>query len=340
MKKILLSLISFSLLFSCSNVSSSIEEEITARIIACSDYQDPKGNMESEDNVCKIIDTMKENGINDIDNFFCCGDYDYEFTEIAEGIDSLKETILYKYDYCIDENDMILVQGNHDNINQCADKVNLTGSYDKEKYGIYVIDEDDYMQYNTDEEIIKNTSSKLNEYLEEKINNNYSKPIFILTHLPLNYNMRTYNDGDGKYARYLFDVINNAGNKGLNIIYLFGHDHSNGWDDYLGGSSIFLTHNDSILIADNSITEFSEHKLNFTYMNAGYVGYYRGVNAGSDRTLTMTSFDIYKNKVVINRYSEDGIHLLKSKGVRNEYKEEIGYEPNLKEYNSPFTISI
>ena len=152
--------------------------------------------------------------------------------------------------------------------------------------------------------------------------------------------MRTYYNGDAKYARYIFDVINNAANDGLNIFYLYGHDHSNGWDDYLGGSSVFLHKGDNILVAEYSETEFKNHKLNFTYMNAGYVGYYRNVNFGSDTTLTMTLIDIYDDNVEIYRYSKDGIHNLKSKGVRNEYKVETLYEPNKKTYTSPQIIEL
>lgn len=58
--------------------------------------------------------------------------------------------------------------------------------------------------------------------------------------------MRTRNDGDKQHANYIFNVLNDAGGNGLNIVFLYGHDHSNGWDDYLGGASVYLTKGDSI----------------------------------------------------------------------------------------------
>ena len=50
------------------------------------------------------------------------------------------------------------------------------------------------------------------KYFNSKITEDFSKPIFVLSHLALNYSMRTYNDGDGQYAKYIFDVINDVKN--------------------------------------------------------------------------------------------------------------------------------
>jgi hypothetical protein len=151
--------------------------------------------------------------------------------------------------------------------------------------------------------------------------------------------MRTANDGDGMYAKLLFDVINSAARKGLNIVFLYGHDHSNGWDDYLGGASVFLKKGDSILIAQNSKTEYKSETLAFTYMNAGFVSYYNDHN-GADSTLTMTVFRIKGNELSISRFSANGLHLLKSKGITNTYKNETGYLPDLTEYQSPQNILL
>ena len=123
------------------------------------------------------------------------------------------------------------------------------------------------------------------------------------------------------------------------MLFLFGHDHSNGWDDYLGASSIYLAKGDNILIADHSQTEFTQRTLNFTYMNAGYTGYYDLHNTGADDALTMTVFRIAKSgSVTIGRFDSKGMHNLKSKGVTNAYKEEKAYPADARVYPSYQTV--
>ncbi len=323
-----------------TGTSTITKEDKCTRIIACTDYQGVNGHSDSENNVKSILSSMNKNGINSADAFFCCGDYYYHWSseEMKKGIDSLTN-IMSSY---VDKNNMIFVQGNHDEVEIGSNGLSKSGNNDpiNGEYGVFVINEDDYMWYNNNKDIVKRCAYNLENYLNNKIFYGFNKPIFILSHLPLNYNMRTYNDGDGKYAKYLFDVLNKAGEQGLNIIYLFGHDHSNGWDDYLGGANIYLQKGDNILIANKSQNEFSQRKLNFTYMNAGYVGYYNKVNDGCDETLTMSVFDIYDDRVEINKYSKDGKYLLKASGVTNNYKDETMYLPNEKVYNSPQYMNL
>ena len=295
-----------------NNISKkpAIEGDFT-RIIACSDFQNENGHSVSIDNMQKITEALSNDGITKADAFFSCGDYDYNTTDNIAGINMMNDLMS---NYTSQEN-MYFVQGNHEEeVFPGEHRLRENGDNDPEhnKYGVFVVNEDMYMYKNKVETTCKETANELKSYLDSKLNEKYSKPIFILSHLGLNYNMRTYYNGDAKYARYLFDVINDAGKKGLNIFYLYGHDHSNGWDDYVGGSSVFLRKGDDILIAEYSMEEFKTHKLNFTYLNAGYVGYYRDVNLGSDTTLTMTLIDIYEDNVEIYRYSKDGIHNLKS----------------------------
>jgi hypothetical protein len=326
MKKILLLIliIFITLLSACGNEvdppttnnKTEVKEEFS-RVIASSDFQGERGHLNSEENLLEVMAMIEEDGIDSADAFFACGDYDYEFNDSRNGIELFKNAM----EYYVNRDNMYFVQGNHDELVPGEDGLNPGGDNDPkdDKFGVFIINEDEYMWYNNNEAIVKNLGYNLQKYLNEKLEENYTKPIFILSHLGLNYNMRTYNDGDGQYAKYIFDVLNEAGEKGLNIIYLFGHNHSNGWDDYLGGASIYLAKGDDILIADNDKYKFSSHKLNFTYMNAGYIGYYRDVNEGADTSLTMTVFDIYSDRIVINRYSKDGKHNLnyaKIKGAK------------------------
>lgn len=318
-----------------ANITVCAASEITT-VIACSDFQNSSGNDAGKQVVSSILSSIIESGITSADGFLCCGDYDYEYTETTQGIAALKEAV----SGVVTEN-MVFVQGNHDSA-PGTNGPSFSGNNDPagQEYGVFVINEDDYMWYNSSEDTIKQTTRNLISYLNEKLAAGYEKPIFVMSHLPLNYNMRTYYDGDGKHANYIFNVLNEAGKKGLNIIFLFGHDHSNGWDDYLGGASVFLKKGDEILIAQNSSTVFETEELAFTYMNAGYIGYYIKANTGVDNVLTMTSFEISDNDVTIKRYDSDGLHNLKSAGVTNSFKGETGYEPDTTVYTSPVVVTL
>jgi len=69
--------------------------------------------------------------------------------------------------------------------------------------------------------------------------------------------------------------------------------------------------------------EYQEVELKFTYMNAGYVGYFADTGCGVDTTLTMTTFKIHADgSVIITRYDANGYHNLKAEGkahIANEY---------------------
>ena len=308
-------------------------------VIAGSDFQNKSGNTAGALTVTNILTQMQDAGYTKADGFLFCGDYDCstvnDLTRTEAGITALKNAVTGKYS-TLQEDRMVFVEGNHDAAN--ANGLATSGAHDADAYGVYVINEDDYMWNNNNETTIQSTANALDAYLDAKVTEGYHNPIFVVSHLPLHYSMRTYNDGDGRYANYIFDVLNEAGANGLNIIFLYGHDHSNGWDDYLGGSCVYLAKGDKINIAQASKTNFNVETLNFTYMNAGFTGYYDNHN-GADDTLTMTVFKITGDTVQVERYDANGKHKLKSKGFTNSYKNESGYAPNTTVYESPQTIA-
>ena len=313
---------------------------VLATVIACSDFQNQSGDSAGAAQVESILNQMKNSGIETADGLICAGDYSIGYSTdantLSRHITSLKNAVEGVYGTSVAE---VFCQGNHDQVTQGTGGLTGSGAHDEANYGVYVIDEDDYMWRNSGEARIKQTAENLGVYLAAKIVEKYAKPIFVVSHLPLHYNMRTKNDGDGKYANYIFDVLNAAGENGLNIIFLYGHDHSNGWDDYLGGSCVYLAKGDEINIAQSSQTDFAVKTLNFSYLNAGFVGYYENRN-GADDTLTMTAFKIYSDKVVVSRYSGRGEHNLKCEGVANSYKNESGYYPNTAIVESPKNITL
>ncbi|MBQ7364764.1 MAG: metallophosphoesterase [Clostridia bacterium] len=310
-------------------------EDDSISILACSDFQAPDGNAQGRTQVTAILSAMKRDGITSADGFFCCGDYDYEYTDTRGGINTLKNTVRG----VVSEN-TVFVQGNHDSpigTNGLSDSGNNDPA--NGKYGVFVINEDDYMWYNSDEDTVKRTAQELIDYLNQKLAEGYSKPIFVLSHLGLHYSMRTQLDGDCKYAYYLFDVLNEAAKKGLNLFYLYGHNHSNGWDDYLGGAAVYLQKGDTMLVGQGSNISFNKKTLAFTYLNAGYTGYYSNVN-NQDDALTMTYLTITADSVTVTRYDKNGKHAMKSQGISNAYHNEVRYQPNTDTYPSPQTVSL
>lgn len=323
-------------------------------VIACSDFQYPDGDEGGAQIVKNILNVIKSKGITNADGFICAGDYSYGYSTNANTLkthlDYLKNAVESIYGFDLNE---VYVQGNHDQVTPDPNKNGLSksGAHDTNAYGVYVINEDDYMwasnashsstSYSgmSAEAIVKQTAANLKTYLDAKTAEKYDKPIFVVSHLPLHYSMRTRNDGDCMYANLIFDVLNTAGNNGLNIIFMYGHDHSNGWDDYLGGSCVYLAKGSSINIAQSSQTNFKTETLKFTYMNAGFTGYYENRNS-ADNTLTMTVFQIYGDRVEVSRYSANGIHNLKCIGVTNHYKHESGYSPDTSIVESPATITL
>ena len=185
---------------------------------------------------------------------------------------------------------------------------------------MFNIPEDHYNAYGNG---AQTSAADLTAYFNEKIESGWgNKPIFVISHLPLHYNYRTIKDKGASTAKYLVDALNAGADAGLNIIFLFGHNHSGGYDDYLGGAAIYVPKGESILVADlaNYKNAPIETELRFTYLNSGYVAYYNNMENGADTALTMTTFRIQENgDVIITRYDKNGEHNLKSAGALSPY---------------------
>lgn len=320
----LMALIMVLSLLPASAIAAEAAEEPVV-VIAGSDFQASSDSV-GADNVKSILaQVVKE--YPSADGFLFAGDYDKDdvaYANSAAGKAALQEALQGVYGAGMHE---VYVQGNHDKDSLVGSTLSPSGANDPESgaYGVFVINEKDYMWYNNDESTIKAAAASLKSYLDEKVAAKADEPIFVISHLPLHYSMRTKQDGDGQHANLIFDVLNQGGEAGLNIIFLFGHNHSHGWDDYLGGAAIYLEKGDKINIAQGSKDTYKEETLNFTYMNAGYVGYYRNVNTGAETDLTMTVFAITGDKVTVERYSASDKHELKSAGVKNAHAASTSY---------------
>lgn len=310
-RKVLAVLLSVLMVFSACVVSLTVtaaqDETI---IIAGSDYQTHDGTAHIE----LILDAMAVDGIQP-DKLFFGGDYSLEHSHETStaGVTELKN--FFKSELGFEDNDMTFAQGNHDpeTTGGLTGWGNLDPAYGD--YGLYVVEDPTLAQEWGSYDAASIAALQL--YLDNKLEQGYSKPIFIMNHFPLHWGYRTQKDGVGTNAYRFFNVINEAAGNGLNIIYLFGHNHSNGYDDSMGGSSIFLKKGDTIEVCQGSKKEHKDEVLNFTYMNSGYTGYYTSPMETAVDTLTMSVFRIRGNEVIISRYSKDGVANLKGAGVEN-----------------------
>ena len=281
-------------------------------VISGSDYQ----ASDSSTIMTNLMNKIKED-YPTVHGILMGGDYSAGYTT-ANDIVNVNSVISGVYPDIASDN-RVFVQGNHDGksmgrLTPSNSLLSTTGAHDTDYYGVYSINDDDF----------NGDASGLQSYLNTKIQNGYTKPIFVVSHKPLHKSSRNDNNSAVNY----FSAMNDAGEAGLNIIYMFGHNHSNSdYDNYLGGGSIYLKKGDSIMVAGGN-TE----TLEFIYMNYGYVGYCRNT---ADGTLTMTAFEITDDNVVIKRYDTSGLHVLKAAGVGSS-----GYTANTTVYQSPQTIAL
>lgn len=291
-------------------------------LLFASDYQQEEDYAPKPlDILSDILTAVYNDGIM-LDNAVFCGDYTNDSARInyncspESAISEIKEAFL-KFDADFPVDTMLFSQGNHDEL---TESVAVTGLYEFEDYFVYVLNtetdypwhqgSDPYLDKISREDVVEAGAERLQKALDELIAAGESRPVFIAGHVPLHYTARTSTmreSGDNLYSSYIFDVVNEAAQT-LDVVYLFGHNHSGGWDNYLGGSTICLQIGDRILLPHINegmaqTDNYDAATLNFTYINAGYVGYDSSI---ADNTLTCTVCEIYDTKVVLTRYSANG----------------------------------
>ena len=312
---------------------ASVAEEKHTVVIASSDFQADTDEL-SQAQLARIFEAIKRDGYTHADGYLHCGDYTvklhYSIPESESGIQALLETI-NEADFGIPEYEIILTQGNHDPEGTRGLSHSGDNDPDSEEYGVFVINEDDYMWFagnqgnngtwdvSRHEDTVESTAIKLENYLKKKAEKRFQKPIFVISHLPLHYSMRTMVYGDCRYAKYIVDALNYGASLGLNIVFMFGHNHSQGWDNYMGAACVYLEKGSVMNVSDiSNPNRCYQTQIGFTYLNAGYTGYYHtDFGEPVDDTLTITVYDFTDDQLVIKRYSEDGLHDLKAVGVAN-----------------------
>ena len=287
-------------------------------LLAGGDYQ-PRVWAGGPKLVNELIASAQKNGPTMFDGFFAVGDYASQSGHdvSTQGIGYLDE-IVSKVTY----GNKVYVEGNHDA--PTVEMLSPSGNNDPVggTYGVFVIHEEEYGAYGNGggETVARKLTAYFNQKLGDK--NWGNKPIFVLTHVPLHYSRRTVDESCAKTAGPMVRALNEAGKAGLNIIVLFGHNHSSAYDDFLGGASIYLKKGDAIPVCapgqEGHKMAPTMETIHFTYMNAGYINNYADHGSGADLALTMTTFRIRQDgAVIITRYDKNGEHNLKSEGKLN-----------------------
>ena len=328
------------------------KEEIKPRavLLFASDYQ-AGGYPLPDETFASLLHAAREDG-KQITNVIMCGDYSnvsgYSDHQIApdEYIEEIRR-LISEGAGDVSQDDVIFVQGNHDAM---SDAISESGLHEYGDYLVYVLNtESDYPWTQGDgpekKDTVMNAARDLRECLDGLAARGETRPVFIAGHVPLHFTARTssiHSTGDNMYAGYIFDAVNEAAGS-LDVIYVFGHNHSNLWDSYMGGSCVYKGKGDTVLIpvAGASISytdDYREEKLNFTYMNAGFTGYYDPGDTGTDDALTCTVAEIYGDRVVVTRYDTGGRHSLGSAGCSGPEGELIGPEHYSKEISGPDII--
>lgn len=289
-----------------SFAKSTFESDAYATVITASDFQGD--SPASFNRFEKILTLMKNDGLGTPHSMLSGGDYSKIWPDYATpGVMQVRDAYAAVYpDANLDA--VVCIQGNHDFVSSGFTK---TGYYDMGAYNLYAINENDF-PWNEFLRLplhVKDTAKKMEDTFNTLIQKNDMRPVIIVTHLPLHHTDRTLY-GDNMYSGYIFDVINEAAKK-LDIVFIFGHNHSGNYDDYIGGAVNFLAPGDKIRIPfKDKMGEdcYTEETLNFTYANCGYVGYSgNGTENGSTDKLTVGAIQFTKDNLHFVKYSEEGL---------------------------------
>ena len=284
----------------------------------------------------QLLSCVKKNGYRSLDEALFLGDYSsaYDTERSSEGIGIVCDRFARAFG--MDGDDILFLQGNHDP--EDTGGLDAGGAYEREEYIVYLIHEGDYPAYADEDNavFVEETAARLDAYLTALAAAGDNRPVFVMTHVPLHMSWRE----DNRYAGLLVDVLNRAGEAGVNLIVLFGHNHSDDYDSYLGGSCIYLAAGDDMLVPDRSAAygemRYETVTLRFPYLNAGYVGFTATGEDGEARTCTV--FAVYEDRVELTRFDVGGIHALKNEG--REGILDAGWAPDLTVTSGTVTIPL
>ena len=137
-------------------IVSALNAEEPVYVLAGSDFQPNSDNQTTGRNqVNAIINQIKAAGYDRMDGFLFAGDYSqngYNASTTNTGLATLKDTVQTAYGPSVDQ---VYIQGNHDPDSLVGTTLSPSGANDAEDYGVFVINEKDYMWRNDDKETIQ-----------------------------------------------------------------------------------------------------------------------------------------------------------------------------------------
>ncbi len=271
-------------------------ENAVATVITASDFQESGTFFRFSG----ILSTIAEAGCPTPDCALLGGDYNIETgVDPDNHIRLIRDGLRDAFPEFAQEN-AIFVQGNHDS---ASPELTTTGAHDMGDFVVYVLNEDDFPTGQSAQDV-QDTLRNLGEYLSGMVDAGDCRPVLVATHVPLHHNSRH----DNGYAKYLVDALNHYG-QDLDILVLFGHNHSGTYDDDIGGSVNLIGRGETmrVQIPGQEYTQLSsnfvEVTLNFTYMNYGYVGYSANTYVNA---LTVGVIQICPDSIEITRFTTEG----------------------------------
>lgn len=310
-KKVLsltLSLLLFVFTLAPAYAAFPFTDKAYASILTGSDFQEL--GTKAYDRFGRLLQRMKDDGLETPDSMLVGGDYTKILFDYAiPGITQIRKKLVSVYP-AADPDSVVCIQGNHDNT---SSGFVPTGFYDMGVYCLYAINENDFpwlqgLRPGVGQKV-QSVADDLKTALDGMIAAKDFRPVLVMTHLPLHHTSRTLY-AENQYASYLFKVLNKAAET-LDIVFLFGHQHSGDYDDYIGGSVNFLPPGETIRIPMADTTgenAYTYETLNFTYTNCGYVGYSDNTeSATSTNVLTLGVVRISDKRIRIVKYTEDGL---------------------------------
>ena len=306
-------------------------DSTSSTIIAMSDYQNSSLSSDAKKTVPQtIVNAMVSAGVSP-ELVLLGGDYvdgsvgadgsDTSADEMATEFANLTNIIKSGWSSITDDK-ILAIQGNHDAAQFLTDgTLDATGAYEYDNYIVYLINEDDFPWWqgnygsgsstSEDKATVTATANALSAYLAGL---DGSKPVIIMSHVPMHWSVRSTSTAwyyDNIYANILFEAINEAAEE-LDILFLFGHNHSvtaagtsaGGYDVEIGGALSYVAKGESMKVPNGTdgTSNYTTETLNFTYMNAGYVGKYNDETANC----SISAITIDDDSIDIARYTYSG----------------------------------
>ncbi len=280
-----------------------------ATVITASDFQSSDITV----NYLAILQQIVAAGYTETpDAILCGGDYNGG-SGTATDVQKIFDDTRTIYPDMTDDK-FVIVQGNHDDAHEL---LTPSGFHEFSDFVVYSINEDDFKTGQSGrtayDQVVQERAADIRANLENMVATGDTRPVFVITHVPFHHSSRS-SYGDNLYSKYIVDVLNEMGQY-LDIISLFGHNHSSDYDDYIGGSVNYIAKGETMRVpipdtAQQGATGYTEETLNFTYMNCGYVGYSSNANSGtSTNVLTAGVFDLCPTTIEISRYSSSGLYV-------------------------------